>query len=175
MAGLKTLEKPRFLTPSKSVMTPPAPRLRWPVPTPRESPTPQIHIKVGTCSIRACPAIAAVPLFPLWLTPTEQLMRNHHDSPQPTGSWTAVALHRFPICVHRFTLSDVSSQPKVILLCVFASLREAFLPRLSPGTPSVLLRFWTLVASYRLNGRLYLQKYIFSKPATHNPLHTLKR
>jgi hypothetical protein len=120
-----------------------------PIPTLWESTSPQIHIKVGTRSTRACPATAAVPLIPLWLTPTEPLMRNHHASPQPTASWTAVALHRFPIYRNPLTLSKAHPQPTnpapLLLLCVFASLREAFLSRFSPGIPSVLLRFWTLV------------------------------
>jgi hypothetical protein len=107
-------------------------------------------------------------------------MRNHHDSPQPTGSWTAVALHRFPIPFQPLTLSKAHPKPPLIL-CVFASLRlsrerggEAFLSRFSPGTTFRVPSLLDLDPSYRLNGRLYLQKYIFSKPAIHNPLHTLK-
>jgi hypothetical protein len=110
-AGLKTLEKPRFLTPTPKVMTPP-------IPTLRESTTPHIRTLVGTCSTRACPATAAIPLFPLRPTSTEPLMRSHHDSPQPTAFWTAVALYRFPIVFQLLTHSK--AHPQTSMLCVFA-------------------------------------------------------
>jgi hypothetical protein len=145
VARLKTLEKPGFLTPSSSTIalaTVDTPRrqvaMTLPIPTPRESTTPKIRTLVGMTSTSSH-------YSPLRFLSSIALMRNHHDSPQPTASWTAVAPYRFPICVHRFTLSDVSSQPNVLLLCVFASLREAFLPRFSPGIPSVFLKIWTLV------------------------------
>jgi hypothetical protein len=80
------------------------------------------------------------------------LMRNRRDFPQPASSWTAVAPYRFPIYSNPLTLPKAHSQPPLILCSSFASLRlsrerggEAFLSRFSPGTPSVFLRFWTLV------------------------------
>jgi hypothetical protein len=93
VAGLKTLEKPRTFTPSQSTIalaTVDTPRRQVAMtplpPTPRESTTQQIRTLVGTLaspartSIRACPATAAVPLFPLRLAQIAPLMRNHHDS-----------------------------------------------------------------------------------------------
>jgi hypothetical protein len=87
------------------------------------------------------------------------LLRNHHDSPQPTASWTAVALYRFPIWCNPPTLSKAHPQPPLIL-CVFAPLREAFLSRFKPG--KTFLGSWWLEISppYRLNGRLSPQRQV---------------
>jgi hypothetical protein len=151
-AGLKTLEKPRFLTPASKVMTPP-------IPTPRESTTQEIRTSVGMTSTSPVPQL--------------RHMRNHHDMPQPTASWTAVALYRFSIYRSPLTLPKAHPQTSMIL-CVFAPLREAFLSPLQWSLDFLGPSDLEIGPSYRLNGRLYLQKYIFSKPATHNPLHTLK-
>jgi hypothetical protein len=158
-AGLKTLEKPRFLTPSQSEVTPS-------VPTPRESTTPQIRTLLSCRSrghethyspcdslkstrfprkqlrLRSIPAVFSLCNLHSALDHSDG---NHHDSPQPTPSWTAVAPYRFPIFRNPLTLPKAHPQPHFLPLCVFAPLREAFLSRFSPGMPSVFLRFWTLV------------------------------
>jgi hypothetical protein len=128
VAGLKTLEKPGFLTPASKVMTPP-------IPTPRESTTSQLR----TYHARRRRGHESH-YFPSRSPSPTPLMRNHHDS-------AASPLQNSAPCIWHYAFNG---------------------PGRSASENSALC---TLHSAFN---RLYLQKYIFSKPAIHNPFHTLK-
>jgi hypothetical protein len=123
VARLQKLENSGFLTPAFKVMT-------------RQSTLVADEVTRLISSLCASPHSIA-------------LMRNRRDFPQPTASWTAVALHRFPIYRSRVTPSKAHPQPTITLCACPANARErggeASLSRFSLGTPSVVLPILKLV------------------------------